>query len=90
MLEPCRSHLLPRSFLFTGRKAFLDARSVAPKLIGDTYWPEVFPLVANSAAATTNVSADATSPPIEERSTHSDSSAGSEPKWLNNSARASR
>jgi hypothetical protein len=42
------------------RKTFLDARSVAPKLVRNTYGPEVFPLAANSAAAATNVSADDT------------------------------
>lgn len=82
MLGPCKSHpyTLSRSILFIGHKAFSDARSITPKLVGNTYRPEIFSIAANSAAATTNVSADANGSPIGEHSTHLDSSAGSEPK----------
>jgi hypothetical protein len=52
--------LLPGSFLFTRRKDLSLARDIAPELAGDTYWSEIFPIGANSADETADVSPVAT------------------------------
>jgi hypothetical protein len=46
--------------MFTGYEAFSDTAPVAPQLVGDPHWTGVSAYAANSAAATHEVSANAT------------------------------
>src|SRR5580658_7474300 len=52
--------LLQRPFVFTGSEGFSDAGSVAPNLVGNLHMTGVSLYAADSAAATPNVSANAT------------------------------